>query len=66
MSVGGAEDEKWLQDCSVYLGRRRLGRFVRLGRQEYLAFDQQDRPLGNFRRLKQTLRAIRAALDADQ
>jgi hypothetical protein len=46
---------------SVYLGRERLGRYVRTDRKKYKAFDANDRPLGNFRVRHRALAAIRKA-----
>ena len=46
---------------SVYLGRERLGRYVRIDRKRYKAFDARDRPLGNFRIRARALAAIRKA-----
>jgi hypothetical protein len=48
---------------SVYVGRKRLGRFVRIDRQEFDAFDMNDRHLGRFRTRKDALNIIQAALD---
>lgn len=48
---------------SVYFGRERLGRFIRSGEQEFLAFDRDDRTLGTFRKQKQAVHAIYAAAD---
>ena len=46
---------------SVYLGRERLGRYVRMNRKRYKAFDAHDQPLGNFRIRARALAAIRKA-----
>jgi hypothetical protein len=46
---------------SVYLGCKRLGRYVRIDRKRYKAFDAHDRPLGNFRIRARALAAIRKA-----
>jgi hypothetical protein len=46
---------------SVYIGRERLGRYVRIKRKRYEAFDAQDQPLGNFRVRARALAAIRKA-----
>jgi hypothetical protein len=46
---------------SVYLGRERLGRYVRIDRKRFKAFDAIDRPLGNFRVRARALSAIRKA-----
>jgi hypothetical protein len=43
---------------SVYLGRRRLGRYSRIAPRKYAAFDACDRPLGEFKRRKDAWRAI--------
>lgn len=50
-------------EYSVYFGRARLGRFVRSGEREYQAFDRDDRSLGIFRKRKQALHSIYAAVD---
>jgi hypothetical protein len=34
---------------SVYIGRRRLGRYVQTDRKKFKAFAADDRPLGTFR-----------------
>jgi hypothetical protein len=47
---------------SVYIGRERLGRYVRIDRKKYRAFDANDRPLGSFRVRERALAAIRKAL----
>jgi hypothetical protein len=46
---------------SVYLGRERLGRYLRIDRKRYKAFDAHDRPLGNFSIRARALAAIRKA-----
>ena len=46
---------------SVYLGRERLGRYQKIDRKLYKAFDADDRPLGNFRTQTRALVAIRKA-----
>jgi hypothetical protein len=51
-------------EYSVYFGRERLGRFIRLDKKEFEAFDRTDRPLGTFCKRKEALRAIYAAPDA--
>ncbi|WP_156436588.1 hypothetical protein [Bradyrhizobium pachyrhizi] len=56
-----AEEEP--KTYSVYLGRERLGRFVRIGRNEFDALDRDDQPLGTFPKQKEAVRAIRAAVD---
>jgi hypothetical protein len=48
-------------ECSVYVGRERLGRYVQVDRRKYKAFDANDRPLGNFRVRAGALAAIRKA-----
>jgi hypothetical protein len=49
---------------SVYEGRRRLGRYVRIAPTWYAAFDAEDRPLGEFSRPKDAYTAI-AAISGD-
>jgi hypothetical protein len=46
---------------SIYLGRKRLGRYVQIDRKRFKAFDAIDRPLGNFRVRARALGAIRKA-----
>jgi hypothetical protein len=48
-------------EYSVYFGRERLGRFVRLEKRKFEAFDRNDRALGCFRKRKDALGAIYAA-----
>ena len=43
---------------SVYIGRKRLGRYVQIDRNKYAAFDANDGPLGNFRVRARMLAAI--------
>ena len=38
-----------LASYSVYVGRKRLGRFARIEKQKFDAFDVNDRRLGRFR-----------------
>ena len=59
------ENEYW-QDYSVYEGRKRLGRVVRLEKRKYLAFDECDQILGSFCRLKPALVAISMAMEAPE
>ena len=47
-----------LQEHSVYHGRRRLGRYERVAKQRYAAFDAVDQPLGEFKRRKDAWAAI--------
>jgi hypothetical protein len=46
---------------SVYLGRERLGRYLKIHRKRYVAFDAGDCPLGSFRTRPKALAAIRRA-----
>ena len=46
------------QEYSVYHGRRRLGRYLRVAKRRYAAFDEFDRPLGTFRKRKDAWAAI--------
>ena len=46
-------------EFSVYDGSARLGRYVQNGPKEFKAFDENGRPLGNFRNKARMLRAIR-------
>jgi hypothetical protein len=46
---------------SVYLGRERLGRYVKANRKRYTAFDANNRVLGSFRIRAKALMAIRKA-----
>jgi hypothetical protein len=43
---------------SVYEGRRRLGRYVRIAPTWYAAFDAEDRPLGEFSRPQDACKAV--------
>lgn len=43
---------------SVYEGRRRLGRYVRIAPTWYAAFDAEDRPLGEFSRSQDAYKAV--------
>ena len=45
--VSGEQDHEPV-DHSVYSGRQRLGRYVRIALKQYEAFDSVDRPLGKF------------------
>jgi hypothetical protein len=46
---------------SVYLGRERLGRYLKFDREHYTAFDADDRTLGDFPTQSKALSAIRKA-----
>ena len=46
---------------SVYYGRQRLGRYVRIAKKLYAAFDALDRPLGNFKKPRQAYAAVSTA-----
>jgi hypothetical protein len=46
---------------SVYLGRERLGRYLKFDCNRYRAFDADDRALGNFLSRPKALAAIRKA-----
>lgn len=46
---------------SLYFGRERLGRYVKLDRKRYKAFDARDRLLGKFVSRTRALDAIRKA-----
>ena len=48
---------------SVYVGRRRLGRYSRIAIRKYAAFDACDRFLGEFKRRKDAWRAISHAVE---
>jgi hypothetical protein len=43
---------------SVYSGRQRLGRYVRIRPRRYVAYDSRDRLLGNFKKRKEAWSAI--------
>jgi hypothetical protein len=43
---------------SVYSGRQRLGRYVRIASRRYAAYDSRDRLLGNFKKGKDAWSAI--------
>ena len=43
---------------SVYCGRRRLGRYVRIAARRYAAYNSCDRPLGDFEKQKDAWAAI--------
>lgn len=43
---------------SVYVGRQRLGRYERVARARYKAYDAHDRLIGNFRKRADALSAI--------
>lgn len=47
---------------SVYLGRERLGRYSRAGKNLYRAFDAGDRLLGDFGRPCEAYKAVSAAM----
>src|ERR1035437_9811777 len=49
---------------SVYSGRRRLGRYVRIAARRYAAYDSHDRLLGDFKKRKDAWAAI--ALNAER
>lgn len=55
-----AEGQKPIEH-SLYHGRERLGRYVRVGHNGFQAFDAFDRPLGKFRIRERALAAIRKA-----
>ena len=57
----GADEPR---EYSVYIGRERLGRLVRLGKRTFEAFDHNDRALGAFCKQKIALAAISAASKA--
>jgi len=46
---------------TLYLGRRRLGRFVQIGENQFEGFGPDDQILGHFTSNKAVLRAIRDA-----
>lgn len=46
---------------SVYYGRQRLGRYDRIAKKLYAAFDALDRPLGKFKTRAQAYAAVSAA-----
>jgi hypothetical protein len=48
---------------SVYLGRRRLGRYERIGKRKYVAYDSNERLLGCFTGLAEVRRAFDQNLD---
>jgi hypothetical protein len=43
---------------SVYSGRHRLGRYVRIAARRYAAYDSHDRLLGNFKKRKDAWAAV--------
>jgi hypothetical protein len=43
---------------SVYVGRRRLGRYVRVAKTRYKAYDARDRLIGSFRKRADALAAV--------
>lgn len=45
-------------DHSVYLGRKRLGRYVRVGLKLYAAYDADNRHLGNFTARRAAYQAV--------
>jgi hypothetical protein len=49
---------------TLYLGRRRLGRFVQTGKKQFEAFGPDENSLGHFKTSKQVLGAIRDAQHA--
>ena len=44
--------------CSVYIGRQRLGRFVRVSKRRWKAFNDGGRILGSFKSRARALSAI--------
>jgi hypothetical protein len=46
---------------SLYFGRERLGRYVKVDRKTFKAFDSKNRRLGTFRTRAKALAAIRKA-----
>lgn len=48
-------------DHSVYLGRKRLGRYFRAGRRLYAAYDDDDEHLGNFKTRRAAYQAVTSA-----
>jgi hypothetical protein len=46
---------------SLYFGRERLGRYVKVDRKTFKAFDSKNRRLGTFRTRARALAAIRKA-----
>jgi hypothetical protein len=48
-------------DRALYLGRRKLGRFVQTDERQFEAYSPDDLSLGSFETIKQTLAAIREA-----
>jgi hypothetical protein len=46
---------------SLYFGRERLGRYVKINRTTFKAFDAKNRRLGSFRSRARALAAIRKA-----
>jgi hypothetical protein len=48
-------------EYSLYFGRERLGRYVKLDRKTFKAFDSKNRRLGTFRTRARALGAIRKA-----
>lgn len=43
---------------SVYVGRQRLGRYVRVAKTRYKAYDARDRLIGSFRKRADALAAV--------
>ena len=48
-------------EYSLYFGRERLGRYVKIDRKTFKAFDSKNRGLGSFRTRARALGAIRKA-----
>jgi hypothetical protein len=55
-----------LIEHSIYIGRRRLGRYAQTDKKRFDAFDAEDRPLGAFKSRRQALAAIRDAASMRQ
>lgn len=51
-------------DHSVYLGRERLGRYLRIGKRLYAAYDAGDLHLGNFKSRQAAYRSVTDAARA--
>jgi hypothetical protein len=52
---------------SVYVGRRFLGRYERIGKSKFAAFDADNRPLGRFNKLANAQKAFdRLATGSEQ
>lgn len=51
---------------SVYIGRQRLGHYVRIGVRQYAAYDSRNRLLGSFTKRADALAAIDGGIGGEQ